>query len=372
MAEFKLPPISTLAGSSLRNYFKVLSGNKIESRFYLKVFLSLLIILIGTPFRWIESLKFNQKIKKFEFEEPPLFILGHWRSGTTFLHNVLCQDPVAGYLTTYNSLFPHYLGSKWLFETFMSVTMPDKRPADNVKLDTRYPQEEEFSIGNVHPYSYYNFWYFPDRYKEYYDCYVRFKDKKVKEVWKEKYRRHIIKSLLDTNGRRAIFKNPVLTGRVHALTELFPNANFIHIYRNPVVVFLSTRKFFRELFPTLWFHEISNDEIDEMIFTTFIKMVNDFEEQKKLIPEGQLIEIKFEQFEESPKEHLSDIYSQLKLDSWELAAPQFEKYISAQKSYKKNNYKISQKDLDRVLHEWGFAMKLWNYEVPENLDVISP
>lgn len=371
MADFKLPPISTLAGTSFRNYLKVISGNKILPKHYVKVVLTLIIILIGTPFRWIEKIKFSRKIKRYKFKEPPIFILGHWRSGTTFLHNVMCQDPKAGYLTTFNASFPHYLGSKWLFESFMKLVMPDKRPADNVKLDTKYPQEEEFSIGNVHPYSYYNFWYFPKRYEEYYEKYVRLNDPSIRNYWKKKYKNHIIKSLIDTNGERAIFKNPVLTGRADTLVELFPEGKFINIYRNPVIVFLSTRKFFRELFPTLWFHEINHDEIDEMIITTFIKIVNDFEEKKKLIPNENLVEIKFEEFEKRPLEGLEEIYSKLNLKSWEEAKHSLESYINSQKSYKKNNYKMKRQDLDMVLKHWGFAMKLWDYEVPDNLDIIE-
>lgn len=39
----------------------------------------------------------------------------------------------------------------------MSWLMPDKRPTDNMELAVDLPQEEEFALANMMPYTYYNF-----------------------------------------------------------------------------------------------------------------------------------------------------------------------------------------------------------------------
>jgi len=39
--------------------------------------------------------------------EPPVFILGVWRSGTTHLHNLLTRDTRFGYANLYQALNPH-------------------------------------------------------------------------------------------------------------------------------------------------------------------------------------------------------------------------------------------------------------------------
>jgi len=202
MAEFKLPPISTLAGSSFSNFVKALNSGKVEFRYFPKVLLTGLIILIGTPFRWIEYLIFSSKIKKYKFTEEPIFILGHWRSGTTLLHNLLCQDPRAGFLTTYHSLFTHHLASKWLFKSFMRAAMPKKRPVDNVALSVDYPQEDEFAIGNINPWSYYYFWYFPRNNVQFYEKYVRFHQvpKEVKKKLERRLSASYHKSLVKHSG----------------------------------------------------------------------------------------------------------------------------------------------------------------------------
>jgi len=371
MAEFKIPPISTLAGTTIQNYFKVIKGKKISSKFYFKNFLTQLVILISTPFHVYENLKYGRKTEKFSFKKPPLFILGHWRSGTTHLHNMLCQATDAAYITTYNSLFPSNLGSKFIFKKFMSLNMPEKRPSDNVKLNVDYPQEDEFALGNLCPYSYYNFFYFPEDYREFYQHYVRFKgvSQHVKTEWANQYKKLITKAILNTGGEQVIIKNPVNTGRVDKLLELFPDAKFIHIYRNPYLVYLSTKKFFLELCPTLWFHEVSEQFIEKMIIEIYANLYQDFFEKKALLHEGNFIEFSFEDFERDPMSHIRLAYEKLDLGNFEGQKIYFEKYLLRQKGYKKNAYAISEREMKVIDEKWSMFYQKWNYIIPEEIIV---
>ena len=45
----------------------------------------------------------------------------------------------------------------------MAALMPNKRPTDNMELSPDLPQEEEFALSNMMPYTYYNFWFFPKK-----------------------------------------------------------------------------------------------------------------------------------------------------------------------------------------------------------------
>ena len=42
------------------------------------------------------------------------------------------------------------------FKKNMRWLMPDKRPTDNMELAVDLPQEEEFALANMMPYTYYN------------------------------------------------------------------------------------------------------------------------------------------------------------------------------------------------------------------------
>ena len=372
MAKFKIPPVSTLIGSSLLSFFQTLKGRKISFLYYHKILFSGIIVILSIPFRLWEKLVFNRKIKKYQLKEAPVFILGHWRSGTTYLHNLLCQDPKAAFVTTYQSLFPEALGSKWLFKTFMKSTMPDKRPSDNVKLSVELPQEDEFALGNLNPYCFYHFFHFPHDYEDYYEKYVRFNiDKQKINRWEKDYKHLINKSLINTKGQRIILKNPANTGRISLLTNIFPQSKFIFIYRNPVIIYLSTKKFFLNLFPTLQFQKTNEKEITEIILSLFEKFITDYERDKNMLSAGQLIEVRFEDLEENPVAEVQKIYQSLNINDFEKAFANFNSYVEKHKHYKKNKYEIDRKELEQVLKRWDFAMKNWNYNIPENINIID-
>lgn len=371
MAEFKIPPVSTLLGSTIKNYFKILSTGHIDPKYYFKIFLTTLVVLIATPFHLWEKLVFHKKLKNFKFEKPPLFILGHWRSGTTLLHNMLAEDPSAAFMTTYQSVFPNNLSSKWLFRTFMRINMPDKRPSDGVVLNINFPQEDEFAFSNSQWNAYYNFFYFPKNYKAYYDKAVHHKNlsKNEIELWYKSYDKLIKKALINSTGNRAIFKNPVNTARIDKLLKLYPDAKFLYIYRNPITVFFSTQRFFQQLFPTLWLHKTENKFIDKMIFEVYNDLMNDYFKYKSLIPAENLMELRFEEFELNPLGELEKIYSTLLNEDFSTVKSYFSAYFKTQKSHKKNKYLVEGETIENIQKQLGKYIEMYKYELPEDIQI---
>jgi hypothetical protein len=371
MANFKLPPISPLIGSTPISYIRTIWGRKIDKKYYLKIFLTSIIVLISALFQWYEKLYFNLWSKKIQLKSDPIFIIGHWRTGTTFLHNILSQDPQMGYVTTYQTVFPNNLLSKFIFRTFMKLMIPEKRPGDNVRLNVAYPQEEEFALTNINPWNYYQFMYFPDNYDEYYNKYIRFKNASDRFLlhWRNDFQRMVKKAMINSGGDIPLLKNPCNTGRIKILLDMYPNAKFIFIIRNPIIVFLSSKKFFSELLPTLWFHTMDESELEEMIFSTYIKLIKDYENIKNIIPADNLMEIKFDDYEKEPLTFIECLYQQFNLSGYHEAKTVFSAYINSQSGYTKNKYVISQELLDRIKDHWGFSMDMWNYKVPDNIEV---
>ena len=369
MNQFKIPPISTLSGSTLINYFKILSRGHITPRYYFKVFLTTLVILIATPFHLWEAIIFRFKLRRFQFKKEPLFIIGHWRSGTTLLHNMLCKDPSAAYLTTYQSVFPNNMASKWLFKTFMRINTPEKRPSDNVKLHVDYPQEDEFAFANCQPNAYYNFFYFPGKYKVYYEAAIHHQGltQKERKKWFSAYEKLLKKAALNTAGERLIIKNPVNTARIKHILKLFPNAKFLYIYRNPVTVFLSAQKFFLNLFPTLILQETDQELINKIIFEIYIKLLDDYLAQKSLIPNENLFELRFEDFEKDPVGLGEKIYSTLLKENFSPVKKYFVEYLESIKDYQKNSYEIDSQTITLIRKHWGRFMDLYGYDIPHDV-----
>ncbi len=365
--EFKLPPLSPLVGTDLANFFRVTSKGRVQSGFLFKYILTALIIGILSPFRWYERWHFR-KIRKNQLCRP-VFILGHWRSGTTFLHNLMCQPPNAGFISTYETVFTQYLATRKIIEPLLQWLMPPKRPADNVKLRAAYPQEEEFAMCNLTPFSYYHFFYFPELVERYFKETVRFSNG-CEDEWHSAYELLLKKTLSgQPEADHLVIKNPVNTGRLAILRKYFPDAAFIHIYRNPYTVFLSTKKFFMELMPTLWFHEVDEEAIETLILNGYRNFLDAFYRDYAVTP--AVFDIKFEDFEKDPLRTIEQIYKSFDLGDFSKIEHVLGDYIQSQHTYRKNTYSISSREVELVRKHWQVYLERWNYALPENMQIVD-
>lgn len=368
-----LPPA---VGYSLHILFILIAKNKVSFRYYARFIIMFLINLINWPFRTYERHFINPRFKNKELEEPPVFIIGHWRSGTTHLHNILCEDPQMGYASTYQVVFPDTFYNKiglFIFKNFTKLLIPGRRKGDRVVLDTEFPQEEEFALGDKTPLSFYYWWMFPRRIMEYYGQYIRFNSASSSQIksWEEDYKLLINKALAKSGKKVFISKNPPNTGRVKQLLEMYPNARFMHIHRNPVNVILSTRNFYDKMLPHLQLQSVNWEELNENILQMYSIMMKDYLKDKELIPKGQLMELSFEDLEENPQEIIKEVYRSLSLKGYENAKPYFDAYLEKSKHYQKNKHKIEKSLLDAIQKECGFSMELYKYSIPENMEVIN-
>ena len=77
-------------------------------------------------------------------------MIGHWRSGTTLLHELLVRDPRHTYPDTYACFAPnHFLVSGWWMKPCLKVLLPSQRPIDNMPAGWDHPQEDEFALCNM-------------------------------------------------------------------------------------------------------------------------------------------------------------------------------------------------------------------------------
>ena len=81
---------------------------------------------------------------------------------------------------------------------------------------------------------------------EYCDRFLTFEKitEEERQVFKDTFLRLVKVSLANTGGTQYLSKNPPHTGRVRTLLEMFPNAKFIYLKRNPYTVLESSRSFF--------------------------------------------------------------------------------------------------------------------------------
>ena len=243
--------------------------------------------------------------------------------------------------------------------------MPDKRPTDNMELAVDLPQEEEFALANMMPYTYYNFWFFPKYQQEYAEKYLLFNNITPEELklFEETFIKLIKISLWNTHGTQFLSKNPPHTGRVRELVKMFPNAKFIYLVRNPYTVFESTRSFFTNTIQPLKLEDIAPEELEQNILSVYAKLYHKYEADKSCIPAGNLIEVKFEDFEADAMGMTEHIYQALSLPGYPESRAAIEKYVGGKKGYKKNKYKYDDRTVRLVQENWGFSLEQWKYEI---------
>ena len=178
---------------------------------------------------------------------------------------------------------------------------------------------------------------------------------------------HFCKKLqLQNPGQQLLIKNPVYTARIHQLRNMWPNEKFIHIYRNPYVVFQSTLNFYTKLFQELALQRFDQIPINQIVLESYPKMMKILFRDAKTLPQQDFIEIQFETFEAKPMEQLRRIYTQLELAGWEMAKPIFQGYLDAQKHYRKNRYSFPNEIIDQVQTHWQPCIERWNYQPPSS------
>src|ERR687898_1435915 len=73
----------------------------------------------------------------------PLFVLGHWRSGTTYLHNLLALDKRFAHPNVWRVLNPHTFLTTERYSDIVKLASPKTRLIDSMDLGAEVPRSEE-------------------------------------------------------------------------------------------------------------------------------------------------------------------------------------------------------------------------------------
>jgi hypothetical protein len=358
-------PVSILIGSSPANILQVIKGYRIDFRYYPKFLLSFLISLIFEVMNLAERIVEKVRVKNVVSEEPPVFVIGFWRSGTTLLHSMLCQDKRAGYVTTFQGVFPNLvLSQKWL-KKFTNRILPKNRPFDGYAMDMDFPQEEDFAMMSLQPRSIYKMFYFPKNYNEIYKNELYFENlpDKDRKYWKKKYLSLQYKAMKNTGGVRFISKNPCNIFRIKTLMELYPDARFVFIYRNPYSVVESLYRFTNEILPGSELQHLEGGIPREYFTRLYKDALHEYLKERERIKPGNLIEIKYEDFKKNPMDSIRDIYRQFNMPGINEALPRMESYLSRNKPDDRKPYPIEPETFHLVNKYAGDILTRLEYQV---------
>lgn len=299
--------------------------------------------------------------------EAPLFIVGHWRSGTTHLHNLLARSSEFGIISPLASGLPWELLTlgTWL-RPLLETALPEDRHVDRIAVAPDSPQEDEIPVANMQPLSVFHAIYFPRHFYRNFDRGVFFEGVSERDIarWKDRVQYFHRKISLHQKKRRLLVKNPAYTARVARLLEIWPDAKFIHIYRNPYVVYASTVHYFRKLIPTLALQEYDHLDWEAFVLQEFPRLMDRLYAETAGLTEEKFIEVRFEDLEAAPLSVVERIHDQFDLPGWDETRPRIEEYLRSISDYRKNVLSYPAGTIERVGRAWAHYIDRWGYSQP--------
>jgi len=341
----------------------------IDVRFLPRVLCVTLSTWATSPLRMYESARYSRKVANTPVHRSPIYIIGHWRTGTTHLHNLLCQDRSYGHVSTFQAFAPGMclVGAKTVKGSldWFAKKLHATREIDNIPLSMDNPEEEDLAIANMSPYSYLHMYSFPRQARYFFDRYISYfdglPDSTIAE-WKKYYMTMLRKASLACGGKRLVIKNCADSARLRTVLELFPDAKFIHIYRNPYNVFRSTRFLYETVLARSQLQKISPKELDNWVVVFYTQLMQRFLADKALIPAGNLVELSYEDLETAPLREMRRIYETLGLPGFPEAEPAMAAYINSIAGYTKNPQVLDDDVIRKVNEHWQFALDALGYE----------
>jgi len=306
---------------------------------------------------------------------PPLFIVGHWRSGTTFLHELLARDPALSAPSTYECICPgHFHISAGLFGR-LDYLIPSTRPMDDMTLNWRTPQEDEFALLNMGLPSPYEELAFPNRRRRA-APFLRLDEFSPRD--RARWRATLVtfvKSVTLYRVKRSkgvvprlVLKSPPHTARLAALSEIFPQAKFIHIVRDPAEVFPSSVRTWMSLFevqgcqnPRAEALPNGAPSIDDYVLSTFNELYRDFAKARDALPADRFCELRYEDLVADPLAELERVYDRLQLGGFEAARPHFAAHLSAVRDYRPSRQQVAPDVHSEVRRRWAPFFETYGY-----------
>jgi len=284
----------------------------------------------NTLLRCVQAAVYAGRVTRTELAPPPVFVLGHWRSGTTFLHELLCLDPRHTYPTTYACFNPnHFLLTERLFTRLFPIPSDRRRPMDGMPAGWQRPQEDEFAIRNLgrpSPYVRSVFPGLPHLYREYLD--LAHIPQRALRRWKRTFLT-FLKQVTFRRPGRLVLKSPPHTFRIPVLLELFPDARFVYIVRNPLDVVPSAVKTVGRFDRSQRLHTKDWPPLWDYFIGLQARMHERVEQTRQQVAANRFHEARFEDLIAEPEAQLRRIYEVLQLGPFEPAQPAVRKYVAA-------------------------------------------
>jgi hypothetical protein len=318
--------------------------------------------LLVEVFILVEKIKYGKKIRQTTIEKPPVFIIGHWRSGTTFLHQLIFLDRQFTAPTFVQMITPeHFLFSTKYWVPLLNKTVPPKRPMDEVDIRPLDPMEDEWALLRLGVPTPLLKVFFPSSKTKFISGTEEFiPTGKNLEKWKKSFLK-LLKKITYQTHKQIVLKNPFHTPRMILIKEMFPGAKFIHIVRHPYKIVPSAINMWNivsreNAFKSGWVEPTTEETA--LLVNEFWQYVN---KNKNNLAGDQFAEIRYEDLEKNPVKELKRIYLQLGFVFSEELEKGINQFMEEKKNYRKNVFDLSVEQKNTINKRLESYMKCYNY-----------
>jgi hypothetical protein len=313
----------------------------------------------------ISSARFGRRLRAPVATPAPLFIVGHWRSGTTLLHELLMLDDRFCCPNTYQCFAPgHFLLTESILKNSIGWMIPDKRPMDDVAAGWDRPQEDEFALMNMGAPSPYRRMAFPSSSPDVPEALdLASLPPAERERWRATLRRFLA-MLAVADPRRPVLKSPPHTARVGVLAEMYPEARFLHVVRDPFVVFASSMRLWRSLHEVQSLQVETGRSLEPYVFAAFEEMYAAFERDRPKLSPGRLHELRYEDLVADPVGRLAEAYERLGIGDFDRVRPCLEEQARSMKRYRTNTYAHDPRIVAEISRRWRPFLDRYGYGPP--------
>ena len=310
----------------------------------------------------LQSALYGRRIAATPIEPAPLFVLGHWRTGTTLLHELLAADERNVCPTALECFAPeHFLILRYV-TPMLRFLLPAHRPTDNMNMGWRRPQEEEFALSLMgHP-SAYETIAFPNRQPRQFQHVVLDDLTPAQLADRGRAYMRFLRTVLCRRPGRLVLKSPPNTCRVEYLSSMFPEARYVYLVRDPRVVIPSTIRLWRSLYYSLGMQQPDYEFLEDHIFERFVLLHERFERSRPLIPEHRLLELSFEALIQDPLAQVRKLYDHLELGKFDVAEPAVRQYVDSIADYQMGRYTVSDRLAEMIDRKLGSYIRQHGYE----------
>ena len=337
-----------LVGTKANRFISMIVRNNGFSLKYINRFVFILNVGVwASIFSFFEKMFYWRKIKYAKIEKDPIFIVGNWRTGSTYLFQLLALDHQFNFPTFIQASNPdHFLISRFFFAPVMKRFIGNKRPMDNVKVGVDEPQEDEYALLKISEGSILEDFIFPKKRSFFLDGLTDYSpNDKVHFI--SRFKKFLQKISINSN-KQIVLKNPFHSLRIPLIKEEFPDSKYIHIYRDPEKVVPSTIHMWnifgkQNLLKGVW-HVPTVKQIAEIYKNIIITIRKEF----STLDKNQFIEKQYEELEQNPVTSIKNIYKQLNLEFTSSYERKLTEYSNELRSYKKNKFNVSSKDKNLI------------------------